>query len=129
MARIEWVKLRLDNWALWKDKESSGGLGWASQAAFLNEASTDRYRESRIPIDDVDAGLTNTGVESLKAPPRSHLYETLQLIYPRGLGIRETARRTGCAESTIKARLEQADRVLADWFAERKQAREKSLST
>lgn len=127
MARIEWVRLRLDNWALWKDREQSGALGWATQAAFLNGEPTGGYRESRVPVDDVDASLTNTAVESLKLT-RGHLYETLHCIYPRGLGVRETARRMARAESTIKAQLEQADRALADWFTERQQRREKSFT-
>lgn len=118
MARIEWVKHRLENWALWKDRESRGGLGFATQAAFLNDASSDRYRESRIPVDEVDASLTNTAVESLR-PDRSHLYMTLQHIYVQGIGIRETARRMERVESTIKANLDAADHALSQWFGER----------
>ena len=119
MARIEWVKHRLENWALWKEREARGGLGYYTQSAFLNEAATtDRYRESIIPIDDVDASVTNQGVESLQ-PARSHLYLTLQCIYPKGLGIKETARRLARAESTIRLQLEQADAALAQWFRER----------
>ena len=121
MARIEWVKHRLENWANWKERESRGGLGFASQSSFLREASSsDRYRESVIPVDEIDASLTNTAVESLK-PGRSHLYETLQFIYIKGLGIKETARRMARAESTIKANLDQADHALSQWFGERKQ--------
>ena len=54
MARIEWIKLRLNNWALWKDREQSGGLGFASRSSFLREAGQG-YREAVIPVDDVDA--------------------------------------------------------------------------
>ncbi len=129
MARIEWVKLRLNNWALWKDREQSGGLGWHSSAAFLADTGTiDRYRESVIPIDDVDASVTNTAVESLR-PTRPHLYETLQCIYPMGLGIKETCRRMARAESTIKAQLEQADRALADWFTNRSEQQQKKCNS
>ncbi len=128
MARIEWVQLRLNNWALWKDRENSGGMGFKTQSSFLNEASTDRYRESVIPVDDIDASVTNTAVESLK-DARSDLYGTLQCIYPKGLGIKETARRGGCAESTIKARLEQADKALSDWFTSRNSPKTKRVFT
>lgn len=128
MARIDWVKYRLNNWALWKEREASGGLGFYTQSAFLNEVATsDRYRESIIPVDDVDASITNEAVESLK-PERSHLYQTLQHIYPKGLGIKETARRLGRVESTIKAQLEQADRVLSDWFGERAEKRKRVIT-
>src|ERR1035437_10272406 len=129
MALIEWVKHRLENWALWKERESKGGLGFASQSSFLNEAATsDRYRESRIPVDEVDASLTNTAVESLR-PTRPHLYMTLQHIYIQGIGIKETARRMTRAVATISANLDQADHALSGWFGERAELnKKKSLS-
>ena len=128
MARIEWVKHRLDNWALWKDRESHGGLGYATQSVLLSDA-VDRYRETPLPVDEVDAATTNTAVESLRAG-RSHLYKTLQLIYVEGIGIRETARKMMRAESTVKANLDAADHALSQWFGERaEKQKEKSLST
>lgn len=38
MARIEWVKQRLDNWARWKEREQRHGLGFYTQSAFLRMA-------------------------------------------------------------------------------------------
>ncbi len=116
MARIEYVKHRLENWALWKERDSSGGLGFATRSVLLCEP-VDRYREIdiRSTIDDTDASLTNTAVESLR-PARKQLYDRLYLIYINGLGIKEAARRECCAESTIKASLEQADHALQGWF-------------
>lgn len=128
MARIEWVRHRLENWALWKERESKGGLGFASQSSFLNEAATtDRYRESRIPVDEVDASLTNTAVESLR-PTRPHLYMTLQHIYIQGIGIKQTARIMAKNESTIKANLDQADHALSEWFGERAELAKRAAS-
>lgn len=121
MVRIEWVKLRLNNWALWKERESSGGLGFSTRSALLSEP-TSGYRESIVPVDDVDASLTDQAVESLK-PARVHLYNTLYCIYVHGIGIKETARTTCLAESTIKSHLAHADHALQAWFGERKQAR------
>jgi hypothetical protein len=118
MQRIEWVKQRLENWALWKDREDSGRRGWDTASVLLNTEPSGGYRECKVPILDVDASVTNEGVESLRGP-RFHLYETLLCIYPQGLGIKETARRTQRAESTIKAHLAQADHALAAWFAAR----------
>lgn len=124
MARIEWVALRLNNWALWSVREKAGGLGFSTQSVLLADTSgSDRYRESIIPVDDIDAGVTNTAVESLKLP-RSDLYRTLHHIYPDGLGIKEAARREACAVSTINDRLQRADRALSDWFTNRQQAQE-----
>ena len=114
MARIEWIKNRLNNWALWKARESAGGLGFAKQSVLLSEA-VDRYRESVLPVDEVDAVTTNAAVESLRAG-REHLYRALQLIYVHGVGIKEAARLMARAESTVKANLEQADHALREWF-------------
>jgi hypothetical protein len=40
MARIEWVRQRLHNWALYKERESGGGLGFATQSVLLAERSS-----------------------------------------------------------------------------------------
>ena len=114
MARIEWFKHRLDNWALWKVREASGGLGWATQSVLLANR-VDESRDTPLPVDEIDAQKTNQAVESLKLG-KGHLYMTLQHIYVDGIGIRETARQLGRAESTVKANLDQADHALRDWF-------------
>jgi hypothetical protein len=126
MARIEWVKQRLENWALWKERERGGGLGFSSTTSFLHDADTSRYREARVPVDEVDASVTDQAVESLR-PVRSHLFETLHFIYPGGLGIKETARRMARAESTIKAHLDQADHALKLWFDDRRERQAAAL--
>jgi hypothetical protein len=119
MARIEWVKQRLDNWALWHERQAGGGLGFASQSSFLNEVDASRYRESYVPVDEVEAGITDQAVASLKLG-HGHLFETLSLMYLRGCGVIGTARAMRRAESTIHANLSHADALLAAWFTERK---------
>ncbi len=118
MARIDWVKRRLDNWASWKAREQAGGLGFSASSAFLGNLPTDRYRESRIPIDEVEASVTDEAVEQLRFE-RPQLYITVVRIYVEGMGVRETSRRSGIAESTVKGHLDQADHVLSLWFRER----------
>lgn len=117
MARIEWVKHRLENWALWKERESRGGLGYATQSVLLADP-VDRTREIQLPVDEQDAALTNTAVESLRNG-KGHLYLVLQYIYIQGIGVRETARKMCKAESTVKANLDHADHALSQWFGER----------
>lgn len=114
MARIEWVKYRLSNWALWKVRESSGGMGFATVSVLLANR-VDESRDSPLPVDEIDAGKTNLAVESLK-PTQEHLYHTLHCIYIEGAGIKMSARILGCAESTVKARLDQADHAISAWF-------------
>jgi hypothetical protein len=127
MARIEWVKQRLENWALWHERLAGGGLGYATTSSFLREVDSSRYRESWIPVDDVEAGVTDTAVASLKVG-REHLYETLALIYLKGAGVREASRALGLNESTIHAHLGQADAHLAQWFTERKRQQAEQLA-
>jgi hypothetical protein len=120
MARIEWVKLRLNNWALWKEREASGGLGFRTSSMVVEVVDQSGYRDSTIPVDECDAGLTDMAVESLKVP-RPHLYKTLHLHYPGGKGIKDIARLMARAESTIKLQLEEADRALAEWLLDRQE--------
>ena len=129
MARIEWIKMRLNNWALWKARDAGNGLGFASQSVLLMEP-VDRYREINIysTIDSTDASVTNEAVESLK-PGRQHLYDTVQCIYLKDTGVKGAAVRLGKAPSTISANLDQADAALAAWFGERAEKKKRSLST
>jgi hypothetical protein len=123
MARIEWVRQRLENWALWHERGRGGGLGYATQSVLLTERVDGDRAEAWVPVDEVEAAVTDEAVDALKLG-YGHLHKTLQLFYLRGAGIKETARVMQRAESTIKAQLERADALLATWFAERKRRRE-----
>lgn len=124
MARVEWVKARLENWALWHERGRGGGLGWATQSVLLSlGVGSSNTREVRLPVDEIEASETDKAVSGLvKTHP--HLHRTLTLYYLDGLGIVETARRMSRAESTIKAQLAQADHLLAAVFAEWKRVKE-----
>jgi DNA-directed RNA polymerase specialized sigma24 family protein len=121
MARIEYIKYRLNNWALWKVRESTGSLGYATCSVLLHEP-VDGDRELRDTIEDTDAELTNAAVESLRVG-RAHLHRVLYLIYIEGKGIKEAARVMLRAESTIKANLGDADHALQAWFNDRAEAK------
>lgn len=121
MARIEWVKQRLNNWALWKERESRGGLGFYTSSSFTWEVvDTSGYREMMSTVDDVEASKTDKAVTSLLGE-HAHLHRTLVLIYIEDKGIRETALAMCRAESTIKANLEKADHAIAAWLRMRAQ--------
>ena len=124
MARIEWVKQRLDNWARWKEREQRHGLGFYTQSAFLRMAvDSSGYRDLSIPVDDVEARATDEAVQGLLGE-YAHLHRTLVLIYLEDTGIRMAAQRLACAESTVKARLEQADLRIATFLRLKAQAAE-----
>jgi DNA-directed RNA polymerase specialized sigma24 family protein len=122
MARIDWVEQRLKNWALWKAREDGGGRGFSSTTSFLHDADTSRYRESQIPVDEVESSVTNEAVETLEA----HLRDTVRMIYLEDTGVRGAARRLNRAESTIHSHLGQADAYLARWFVDRKRRQEEA---
>jgi hypothetical protein len=118
VARIEWVKQKLENWALWKERENAGGLGFARQSVLLSGSVIGGYREAIVPVDDVEASVTNEAVESLRLS-RAQLYVTLYHVYIDDVGIREAARLECLAESSVKAHLDQADHALSGWFGDR----------
>lgn len=118
MARIEWIKQRLNNWALWKARQQGGGLGFATRSVLLSDESDTRYCGNIIPVDEIDAGTTDLAVESLKLP-RPRLYQALHLIYIENLGIKGSARAMGIGTSSVSALLDVADHALSAWFGDR----------
>lgn len=113
MARVEWVKQRLDNWARWKDREKGHGLGFYTQSPFLRMAvDGSGYRDASIPVDDVEASKTDRAVQALRVP-YPHLHRTLELIYLEDTGVPECARKLSRAVSTVHANLAAADLQIA----------------
>ena len=126
MARIEWIKFRLVAWGVWKVRREDSGLGFprANILLSMGGGGAGGYRETVVPINEIEAAETDRAVESLRLV-KSHLYLTLQLIYVRNTGIKLAAHRMQRAESTIKANLDQADAELATWFDTRRVERER----
>lgn len=131
MARIDWVVAKLNNWALWAERQKAGGLGFAPSSVLLAAAaSRDQERVVRLPVDEIAAGVTDQAVSSLK-PVHPHLHTTLVLIYLKGVGVNEAARDQFCEPSTIYRRLERCDVLLREWFnarAERQAEAKKSFT-
>lgn len=124
MARIDWVRMRLENWARWCAQQSSGALGYPRQSPFVSLAARGRRAEAQIPVDNIEAAETNEAVESLKLT-QSHLYHALTLTYAKGLPRHLVARRLCRAESTIKRNLEDGDHAIALWLHDRAKRRER----
>ena len=112
MARIERIKRRLDNWALWKARMGSGGLGFHSVNILAVAVwSRGSYNGSFIPHFEQEAEETERAVQALKLG-RSHLFVTLDAIYLKDWGVTETARNMGKSPSTIHAHLDHADHFI-----------------
>lgn len=129
MARIEHIKRRLDNWALWRARMNDGGQGWRDRnpmAVWAEDVWTrTSYHGASIPHFDEDAEETDRAVQALKLG-RGHLYVTLDCIYLKDLGVNDTARRMRRAVSTIHAQLEQADRWIDAWLQAEREAKDKA---
>ena len=121
MARIEWVKQRLENWALWNERESHSGLGYPSQSAFMNVARSNSIREAHVPVDEIEASITDEAVRALSVS-RPLQHKTLMLYYIAGQGISGTSRMLACSCATVHSHLDQVDRAIANWLGERAEA-------
>lgn len=119
MARIEWVRARLENWARWCAQQENSGLGYPTQAAFARLGGKGTRAEVALPILSLEAAETDQAVKSLQFT-QSHLYQMLTLLYARGLPRHQVAIRMCRAESTIKRQLEDADHAIARWLQDRK---------
>lgn len=131
MARIEWVRQRLENWARWVVQREACGTGYPRRAVFAREmgasASTDW---TSLPINDVDAERTHEAVEGMRLQ-HSPLWLVLQCHYVgdpqerparrRPLATDEIAQRMHSTRRAVQLRLEQADHMLAPVLT-RKQA-------
>lgn len=124
MARIEWVRHRLEEWARWSQQSESGALGFPTSSPFARMGPSTGLRESNVPTNALSASETNEAVQSLQLT-QSHLYLAVSLTYAKGLPRHLVAKKMGRAESTISRNLEDADRVLARWFEDRQQAKQK----
>lgn len=119
MARIERIKRRLDNWAIWKSRGDGGALGYHSRNILAVDVwDRGSYNGAMIPVFEEEAEQTNQAVEAMREV-RPQIYITLQRIYLQDLGVNETARRYGVSKSTVCSHLEQADAAIDTWLQER----------
>ncbi len=116
MARIEHIRLRLENWALWYSRKQGNAQGYRTENILSRWGMpTGGYREATLPVIDEDARAVDDAVKSLQLT-RSHLYLVLMLTYAQGLPRHLVARRMARAESTVSRNLEDADRALDELF-------------
>lgn len=131
MARIEWVKQRLENWGRWSQQTAAGALGYPRQTTFARLSPSSGRSEGVVPVADLEASETDAAVKSLQFT-QSHLYMALWLTYAKGFPRHLVARRMARAESTINRNLEDADRAIARWLDDKREAQaaaKRSLST
>lgn len=120
MARIEWVRARLENWSRWCAQQENSGLGYPTQTAFARLGGKGRRSETTIPVLAIEAAETDQAVRSLQLT-QSHLYQVLTLVYAKNLPRHMVATKLCRHESTIKKNLEDADHAIARWLRDRDQ--------
>lgn len=128
MARIEWVKAKLDNWARWVVQRETGGSGYPKQSPFARAGGVSVSTESIIPVDDIDASRTHDQVERLRLH-HSPLWLAIQCHYVgdpqaparrrRPMSTDEIAHRMYLTRRAVQQRLEVADAKLAESMNER----------
>lgn len=129
MARIERIKKRLDNWAMWKARGDGGGLGFHSRNILAVDVwARGTYNGAVIPVFEQEAEETDQAIQSFRQT-RPHLYATLDCIYMRDMGVNNTARYLGKARSTVCANLDQADHAIDMWLQDRATERERVRAT
>ena len=117
MARITWVKQKLDNWGRWCQQTDSGGLGYPSMCAFARLGGAGANGGGNVPISSLDASETDRAVQSLRFS-QPHLHMTLTMIYAQGFPRYQVAKKMARAESTIDANLAAADYAISRWFSD-----------
>lgn len=122
MARIEWVRHKLENWGSWCQMQDDGGLGYPKQTAFARLGGRGSRAEAVIPVSSIDAAEVDRAVLSLRFT-QPHLFHVLTLTYAKGLPRHMVAKQMHRADSTIKRNLEDADHAIARWYAAQDEVR------
>ena len=122
MARIDGIRIRLENWARWAARRDGAGLGYPSINILGRLSGAGSGWGSVMPIDVNQASETDDAIKSLHLK-QSHLYLVITLHYGRGLTISRVAKEMCRAESTIKRNLEDADHALQAWLVAKAEAR------
>lgn len=120
MARIEYIRHRLEEWGRWCQQSESGALGYPSQSAFARMGVSSGRHESAVPTISLQASEIDDAVKSLQLT-QSHLYVVVTLTYAQGLPRHLVAKRMARAESTISANLVAADHAVQRWLDDKRE--------
>ena len=127
MARLDQIHRRLVVWGAWRARREDAGLGFPKVNILLSMGGggAGGYRETVVPLDEIEAAETDRAVESLRLV-KSHLYLTLHCIYIRNMGVTATARRMARSRAAVSAQLDQADVEILRWLEARREQRDQA---
>lgn len=128
MARIEYIRHRLEEWGRWCQQSESGALGFPSQSAFARMGPSTGRNEAVVPTIALQASEIDDAVKSLQLT-QSHLYMVVTLTYAKGLPRHLVAKRMARADSTIKANLAAADHAISRWLEDKAELQRKAADS
>lgn len=124
MARLDWVRQRLENWSRWCSQRDSGGLGFPKQSAFVRLGVSSGRSESFVPTDSIEASETDDAVKSLQFSLPGP-YQVLVLHYARNMDRALVARKMGCTDRTVRSHLERGDYAIERWLEDKRAAKQR----
>lgn len=120
MARIPDIERRLLNWARWWIANKTGSIGFALSRREEHRVDGEGYdAQAWVPTVDCEADETEAAIGALDP----QLSAAVREYYLSGKGVEVKARKLGCSRATLYARIDQAHRALAGWFADQHRAR------
>lgn len=124
MARFNWMRQRVENWANWKVRQFDGGGRFASvNLTDPTPAPTDPYADAPVRPNEEDAWEIDAAFKQVQMP--SELKATLECHYLSRYTEAEKLRRLQVAKRTLYDRLDRIDGVLVEHFGT-KQAKAKA---
>lgn len=121
MARIPDIERGLLNWARWRAQMQDGGGNFARVDFTAERVDGGGWdTPTPIPTNDAEAELYDKAVKALA----SELRQTVEMVYIKGGGMRDKARRLAVSEATVYMRIDKAHIAISSWLRDHKQAQD-----
>lgn len=121
MARIPDIERGLLNWARWRAQMQDGGGNFARVDFTMERVDGGGWdTPTPIPTNDAEAEVYDRAVRALA----TELRQAVEMVYIKGGGMRDKARRLGVSEATVYLRIDRAHIAISGWLRDRKQAQD-----
>jgi hypothetical protein len=119
MAKLQWMRDRVENWAAWRVRRNSGGVGRYAAMTYEDPAQrgTDPYADAPVKPHEEDAWEIDAAMRVVLVS--TELRATIECHYLSRYTEAEKLRRLCVAKSTLHDRLDRVDRLLVRYFSDR----------